>query len=214
MSSLAISYAVLAFASLFAVFLLAQQKAFAQMYRFSAKAALLGFLMMALAAIMGTLYYGISTVWQGPQEMLATAAMFLAPPLVGVATCLGITTRKWSPPAWGRMILGVCVVYEVCRWYGLDTIYRDLQVALALALASYLLLRSEADTKIKGLIGTGIVSYLTGALIIGTEGTLAGYLRLDLFCYLVGLGNLLLSSGLYLLFKDRHQGRDQAAVGS
>ncbi len=212
MSSLAISFAVLAFASLFAVFLLAQQKAFAQVHRFSAKAALMGFLMMALAAITGTLFYGISALWYGPQEMLSNAAMFLAPPLIGVATCLGITTKKWQPPAWGRMILGICVVYEACRWYGLDTVYRDLQVALVLASASCLLLRGAADRKTKGLIGSGIVSYLTGALIIGTEGTLAGYLRLDLFCYLVGLGNLLLSSGLYLLFKDRHQGSDQVVA--
>lgn len=211
MSSLAISYSVLAFASLFAVFLLAQQKAFAQIHRFSAKAALLGFLMMALAAIAGTLYYGISAAWQGPHEMLANAAMFLAPPLLGVATCLGITTKSWSSAVWGRVILAVCVVYEVCRWYGIELIYRDLQVALVLVSIMYLL-RAVADPKTKGLIGTSMVSYLIGALVIGTEGTLAGYLRLDLFCYLVGLGNLLLGSGLYLLFKDRHQGGDQVVA--
>ena len=211
MSSLAISYSVLAFASLFAVFLLAQQKVFAQIHRFSAKAALLGFLMMALAAIAGTLYYGISAAWQGPHEMLANAAMFLAPPLLGVATCLGITAKSWSSAVWGRVILAVCVVYEVCRWYGIELIYRDLQVALVLVSIMYLL-RAVADPKTKGLIGTSMVSYLIGALVIGTEGTLAGYLRLDLFCYLVGLGNLLLGSGLYLLFKDRHQGGDQVVA--
>lgn len=211
MSSLAISYSVLAFASLFAVFLLAQQKVFAQIHRFSAKAALLGFLMMALAAIAGTLYYGISAAWQGPHEMLANAAMFLAPPLLGVATCLGITIKSWSSAVWGRVILAVCVVYEVCRWYGIELIYRDLQVALVLVSIMYLL-RAVADPKTKGLIGTSMVSYLIGALVIGTEGTLAGYLRLDLFCYLVGLGNLLLGSGLYLLFKDRHQGGDQVVA--
>lgn len=211
MSSLAISYSVLAFASLFAVFLLAQQKVFAQIHRFSAKAALLGFLMMALAAIAGTLYYGISAAWQGPHEMLANAAMFLAPPLLGVATCLGITAKSWSSAVWGRVILAVCVVYEVCRWYGVELLYRDLQVALVLVSIMYLL-RAVADPKTKGLIGTSMVSYLIGALVIGTEGTLAGYLRLDLFCYLVGLGNLLLGSGLYLLFKDRHQGGDQVVA--
>ena len=211
MSSLAISYSVLAFASLFAVFLLAQQKVFAQIHRFSAKAALLGFLMMALAAIAGTLYYGISAAWQGPHEMLANAAMFLAPPLLGVATCLGITIKSWSSAVWGRVILAVCVVYEVCRWYGIELVYRDLQVALVLVSIMYLL-RAVADPKTKGLIGTSMVSYLIGALVIGTEGTLAGYLRLDLFCYLVGLGNLLLGSGLYLLFKDRHQGGDQVVA--
>ncbi len=204
MSSLAISDAVLAFACLFAVFLMAQQKAFSEVHRLSATAALLGFLLMALASITGSLRYGISTAWSGPHEMLVNAAMFLAPPLTGIATCLGVTVNSWSRAAWGRLILGICIVYEVCRWYGVDIIYRDLQMALLLVSALYLLLHSPVESSPKWLIIASIASYFTGALIIGTEGTLAGYLRLDLFRYLVGLGNLLLSSGLYLLFKNRY----------
>ena len=77
-------------------------------------------------------------------------------------------------------------------------------MALLLVSALYLLLHSPVESSPKWLIIASIASYFTGALIIGTEGTLAGYLRLDLFRYLVGLGNLLLSSGLYLLFKNRY----------
>ncbi len=159
---------------------------------------------MALASITGSLRYGISTVWSGPHEMLVNAAMFLAPPLTGIATCLGVTVNSWSRAAWGRLVLGICIVYEVCRWHGVDIIYRDLQMAVLLVSALYLLLRSSVESSPKWLIIASIASYFTGALIIGTEGTLAGYLRLDLFRYLVGLGNLLLSSGLYLLFKNRY----------
>ena len=133
--------------------------------------------------------------------MLVNAAMFLAPPLTGIATCLGVTARSWSRATWGRLILGICVVYEICRWYGVDIIYRDLQMAVLLAATLYLLLRSFVAPGCKWLIIAAIASYFIGALIIGTEGTLAGYLRLNLFRYLVGLGNLLLGSGLYLLFK-------------
>ncbi|WP_209275160.1 hypothetical protein [Thalassotalea sp. G20_0] len=212
MSSLAISDAVLAFACLFAVFLMAQQKSFADVHRFSATAALLGFLLMALASITGSVRYGISSAWSGPHDMLVNAAMFLAPPLTGIATCLGVSVSSWSRAAWGRLILGVCVVYEVCRWYGLDIIYRDLQMAVLLIFASFLLLRSSVESGPKWLIIASVTSYFTGALIIGTEGTLAGYLRLDLFRYLIGLGNLLLSSGLYLLFKNRYQNDKQLSA--
>ncbi len=202
MSSLAISETVLAFSCLFAVFLMAQQKVFAKIHRISATAALFGFLLMALAAIAGSLHYGFSTVWASPHKMLVNAAMFLAPPLTGMATCLGVLGKSLPRAAWGRIILGVCIVYEVCRWYGLETVYRDLQIGLLLAFALYLLVRSTLEPGAKWLIIAAIASYYTGALIIGTEGTLAGYLRADLFRYLTGLGNLLLGSGLYLLFKN------------
>ena len=203
MSSLAISDTILALSSLFSVFLMAQQKVFAGLHRISATAALFGFLLMALAAITGSLYYGFSTIWGSPHKMLVNAAMFLAPPLTGIATCLGVLGKSLKRAVWGRVILGVCIVYEVCRWYGLETLYRDLQMALLLTLALYLLVRTTLEPGPKWLIIASIISYFTGALVIGTEGTLAGYLRADLFRYLTGLGNLLLGSGLYLLFKNR-----------
>ncbi|MFK0570151.1 hypothetical protein [Endozoicomonas sp.] len=209
MSSLAISDAVLAFSCLFSVFLMAQKKAFSDVHRLSATAALMGFLLMALASITGSLRYGISSVWTEPHEMLANAAMFLAPPLTGIATCLGVTVSSWSRAAWGRLILGVCLAYEVCRWYGVDIIYRDIQMALLLLFALYLLIRSSLEPGPRWLIIGSIASYFTGVLIIGTEGTLAGYLRLDLFRYLIGLGNLLLGSGLYFIFKNRYSNTDQ-----
>ena len=204
MSSLAISDAVLAFASTFGVFLMAQRKSFAELHKLSATCAMIGFALMALGAIAGTLRYGFSPSWKGPHEMLTNVALFLSPPMVGIAVCLGLTTRSLKGPAWGRIILGICAFYEVCRWYGLEIIYRDLQVAVLTVVIFVLALRSPIENGARLLIIAAMASVFTGVMIVGTQGTLAGYLRLDLFRYLIGLGNLLLSSGLYLLLKNHH----------
>ncbi|OED48631.1 hypothetical protein ACH42_02330 [Endozoicomonas sp. (ex Bugula neritina AB1)] len=204
MSSLAISDAVLAFSSTFAVFLMAQRKTFAEIHRLSANCAMLGFLLMAMASTVGSLRYGISESWAGPHDMLMNVAVYLSPPLAGIAICLGLTTRSWSGAAWGRVILGVCAVYEVSRWYGLDIIYRDLQMVMLVVCITYLAIRSSSASGPRWLIIASIFSYFIGALVIGTQGTFAGYLRLDLFRYLIGLGNLLLSSGMYLTMKNSY----------
>lgn len=204
MSSLAISDAVLAFSSIFAVFLMAQRKAFAEIHRLSANCAMLGFLLIAMAATVGSLRYGISDSWAGPHDMLMNVAMFLSPPMVGIAICLGLTTRCWTGAIWGRVILGVCIIYEVSRWNGLEIVYRDLQLAILVVCILYLAIRSSLASGPRWLIIVSMFSYFTGALVIGTQGTFAGYLRLDLFRYLIGLGNLLLSSGMYLMMKDSY----------
>ncbi|WP_299728295.1 hypothetical protein [uncultured Endozoicomonas sp.] len=203
MSSLALSDAILALACLFAVFMMAQQKAFADLHKGSATAALIGFILMGLASIVGSLRYGFSNIWASPHEMLSNAAMYMAPPLIGIATILGVSTKAWNKPIWGKLIIGICLMYEVSRWYGMDIIYRDLQNTVLLLIIVYSVFRNAIDNNARWLVLTGVSSYFIGALIIGTEGTLAGYLRLDLFRYLIGLGNLLMGTGLYFVFKDR-----------
>ena len=204
MSSLAISDAVLAFASIFGVFLLAQKKAFAEVHRVSASAAMVGFMLMSLGAIAGSIRYGISDAWTGPHLLLLNVATYMSPPLIGIATCLGLTTLSWSKAVWGRLIIAICLIYEVSRWNGMEIIYRDLQLALILVAVLYLTLRSLSDSAPRWMIIGSIISYFIGALVIGTQGKLGGYLRLDLFRYLIGLGNLLLSSGLYMILKNSY----------
>ena len=204
MSSLAISDAVLAFSSIFAVFLMAQRKVFADIHRLSANCAMLGFILIALASTVGSLRYGISDRWTAPHDMLMNVAMFLSPPLIGLAICLGLVTKSWSGGVWGRIILGVCAAYEVSRWNGLEIIYRDLQLAILVVSVLFLALRSSLPSGPRWLIIASLFSYFTGVLVVGTQGTFAGYLRLDLFRYLVGLGNLLLSSGMYLMMKNSY----------
>ena len=205
MSSLAISDAMLAFASIFAVFIMAQQKAMAQVHRMSSIIALFGFLLMAMAASAGCLRYGISAqVWAAPHDMLTNIATYMAPPLISIALCLGLSARSWSRAAWGRVIIVICLLYEISRWYELDAIYRDLQLALAISFTLYFTLKSQLDYGPKLMILTAIASYFVGGLIIGNQGTLLGYLRLDLFRYFIGLGNLLLSSGMYLALRNSY----------
>lgn len=204
MSSLAISDAVLAFASAFGVFLMAQRKSFADIHKQSATCAMIGFALMTVGAATGTLRYGFSSMWAEPHEMLTNVALFVSPPMIGIAACLGLTTRSLTGPAWGRIVLGICVFYEVCRWYGVEVIYRDMQVAILAVAILFLALRSPVENGPRMLIIASMLSIFTGVLIVGTQGTLAGYLRLDLFRYLIGLGNLLLSTGLYFLLKNHH----------
>lgn len=202
MGSLALSDAVLAAASTFAVFLMFQQKVFAEIHRTASKGALLGFLLMALGAAAGTLNYGFSEAWSEVYLMLNNAAVFMSPALVGVAMILILTTTEWSKAAWGRLVLGLCVAYEVSRWYGLDALYRDAQLAVLLGVVFYMVIRTQIDPGPKAMILASFASFFVGALVIGNEGTLGGYLRENLFRYLIALGNLLLGSGLYMLLRN------------
>ncbi len=200
-SSLAISDAMLAFASSFSVFLMAQQKVFTRVHRTSCTMAMYGFLLIATAAVLGCLRYGFSSYWAASHDLVTSIALLLAPPVVGAALCLGLSAKSWSKTTWIQGIVLVCVLYGLALWLGTDKFYRDAQLTVALALTLYCMLRSQMNYGPKLMIFTAIACYFIGGLIIGNQGTLLGYLRLDLFRYFMGLGNLLLSSGMYLAFK-------------
>ena len=203
MISLAISDAVLAFASAFPVFLLSQQKDFDPAHRLPAKAALFGFLLMAIGAGLGALKYGFSDIWAGPYWMFNNIATFMSPPLVTIAIVQILTAKFWSPAAWGRTILAICVLFEVFRWYGLETIYRDLQLALCIVAGLVMVTRSYMSMGARALIMVSFASFFVGGMLIGNEGTIAGYLRLNLFRYFIALGNLMLGTGLYFLLRQK-----------
>ena len=203
-NSLALSDTVLAFASTFAVFLMAQQKAMAQVHRLSSVVALLGFLLMAIAASLGSLRYGFSPAWTQPHDIMTNIATFMAPPLVSMALCLGLCAKAWNKLAWGGFIMVLCLLYELSHKYQIGTLYRDTQLGLSLAACLFFTLKSQLDYGPKLMTLTAIASYFVGGLVIGNQGTLLGYLRLDLFRYCIGLGNLLLSSGMYLALKNHY----------
>ncbi|KEQ16856.1 hypothetical protein [Endozoicomonas numazuensis] len=212
MSSLALSDAVLAAASAFAVFLLCQQQAFAQIHRTATKGALLGFLLIALAAVAGTLKFGFSDIWTDVYLFLNNAATYLSPPLIGTAIALLLSNREWSKPAWGRMILGLCLAYEITRWYGVETLYRDALLAISLLIALYRVLKAQVESGPKGLLLIAFISFFIGGLVIGNEGTLGGYLRVNLFRYMIALGSLLLGTGLFMLLKNQNKMTEQAGT--
>ncbi|WP_422136818.1 MULTISPECIES: hypothetical protein [unclassified Endozoicomonas] len=212
MSSLALSDAVLAAASTFAVFLLCQQQAFAEIHRTATKGALLGFLLVALASAAGTLKYGFSEIWTGVYLFLNNAATYLSPPLVGTAIALLLSNRVWSKPAWGRMIIGLCLAYEISRWYGVETLYRDALLAVSLLIALYSVVRAQVEPGPKGLLLIAFISFFIGGLVIGNQGTLGGYLRLNLFRYMLALGSLLMATGLFMLLKNQNRPFEQADI--
>ena len=212
MSSLALSDAVLAAASAFAVFLLCQQQAFAQIHRTATKGALLGFLLIALAAVAGTLKFGFSEIWTGVYLFLNNAATYLSPPLIGTAIALLLSNKEWSKPAWGRMIIGLCLAYEITRWYGVETLYRDSLLAISLLLALYRVIKAQIEPGPKGMLLIAFISFFIGGLVIGNEGTLGGYLRVNLFRYMIALGSLLLGTGLFMLLKNQNRITEQAGT--
>ncbi|MET4696218.1 hypothetical protein [Endozoicomonas lisbonensis] len=203
MISLAMSDAVLAFASAFPVFLLSQQKDFDPAHKLPAKAALFGFLLMAIGAGLGVLKYGFSSVWAGPYWMFNNIATFMSPPLVTIAMVQILMAKFWSAAAWGRTILAICLLFEVSRWYGVETVYRDLQLTLCIVAGLVMVTRSYMSAGTKVLIMVSFASFFVGGMLIGNEGTIAGYLRLNLFRYFIALGNLMLGTGLYFLLRQK-----------
>ncbi|MCW7556055.1 hypothetical protein NX722_26190 [Endozoicomonas gorgoniicola] len=203
MISLAISDAVLAFASAFPVFLLSQQKDFDPAHKLPAKAALFGFLLMTVAGGLGALNYGFSTAWAGSYWMFNNMATFMSPPLVTIAMGQILMAKFWSAAAWWRTILAICLLFEVSRWYGLETVYRDLQLTLCIIAGLVMVTRSYMNAGTKALIMVSFASFFVGGMLIGNEGTIAGYLRLNLFRYFIALGNLMLGTGLYFLLRQK-----------
>ena len=202
MISLAMSDAVLAFASAFPVFLLSQQKGFDPAHRLPAKAALFGFLLIAIAAGLGTLKYGFSDIWSGPYWMFNNIATFMSPPLVTIALIQILTAKFWSRAAWGRAIIAVCLLFEVSRWYGVEALYRDMQLASCIVVGLVVIARSYMETSTRLLIMVSFGSFFVGGMLIGNEGTIAGYLRLNLFRYFIALGNLMMGTGIYFLLRQ------------
>ena len=203
-SSLALSDTVLALASIFSVCLMAQQKTIARLHRLSSFMALLGFFLMALAAGIGSLRYGVSPAWTGSHIIMTNIATFSAPPLISAALCLGVTTSVWRVRVWFAFILGLGLLFELASYYRVANLYRDILMALSLIVCLLFTLRSQLKLGIKIITLTAISSYFIGGLVIGNQGTLLGCLRLDLFRYFIGLGNLLLSSSLFFILR-KHQ---------
>ena len=199
MISLAISDAVLAFASAFPVFLLFQQKSFSPAHIVPARGALFGFLLMAIGAGLGTLRYGFSEIWEGPYMMFNNIATYMSPPLVTMALVQILTGKDWKPAVWGRVIIALCLLFEVTRWYNVAPVYRDLQLNVCLVISLLLVLRSQIAPATRALMLVSFASFFVGGLLIGNEGTLGGYLRLNLFRYFIALGNLMLGTGVYYL---------------
>lgn len=95
--------------------------------------ALLGFVLIAASGALGVAGSAGMAV-QEAQQWLERASTLLGLPLIGLAMLTLARGWAWSRPNWGRVVIGLCVFFELARLLGWSTPY-----ALGLILASALL---------------------------------------------------------------------------
>ena len=201
-TSLAISDAILAFSSFFGVFLMTQS------YRLTSdkmpvSGVLLSFLLVGISATLGTLHYGFSSGWAEPHRMMITAAETLAPPLLALAMAEFCWKLGWSRPAWWRLLIGLMAGFELCRQSGYHKHFIMFSITASLLITGAAAVTMLKRERIFGLFMIiAVAAYSLAAFVIGTEGSLAGYLRLDLYRYLLALGTLFAASGLFFMLKQ------------
>ena len=205
-TSLAISDAVLAFSSFFGVFLMSQGCRLVSQ-RIPVVGALLAYGLVATGATLGTLTYGVSMSWEAPYLMIMTAAKTLSPPLLATALATLCWKLTWSRQAWWRLLIGLMAGYELSRQTGYSEQFLYIAAATSLVItATAALSLTKLQPTFTLFIVVSVCAYGLAALVIGTEGKIAGYLRLDLYRYLLALGNLFSASGIFIMLKQ--QARD------
>ncbi|PJE78867.1 hypothetical protein CI610_02185 [invertebrate metagenome] len=202
-NSLAISDIVLAFASLFAVFLMAQVKQFPALYKTSSIAAFTGFLLMGLASVVGSLHYGISPIWTPYHKILTELAMLLSPPLVAIALSLILCADSWTKRRWFFLIAAIIAFYSISRHFDAGELYCNIQLSILLLFITVQMIRAKIEPMPHVILWSSIIIYFLGGIVIGNEGTLMGYLRLEMFRYIMGLGNLLLGTAMFMVLTKK-----------
>ncbi|WP_281647110.1 hypothetical protein [Parendozoicomonas sp. Alg238-R29] len=201
-TSLAISDTILAFSSFFGVFLMSQSYRLTS-NRMPVTGMLLSFLLVGIGAALGTLRYGFSPAWEQPYQMMMAAAKTLAPPLMAAAMAVFCWKLQWSRPAWWRLLIGLMAGYELSRQTGYGELFLDITAFSSLFITTAAALSMTKQERIFSLFMiVAVIAYALAALVIGTEGSLAGYLRLDLYRYLLALGNLFAASGIFIMLKQ------------
>ncbi|MTI14456.1 hypothetical protein [Sansalvadorimonas verongulae] len=201
-TSLAISDAILAFSSFFGVFLMTQSYRLTS-ERMPVTGVIISFLLVGISAILGTLHFGLSSAWAGPHNTMTTAAKTLAPPLLALSMAEFCWKLGWSRPAWWRLLIGLMAGFELCRQSGYHEHFITTTITISLIVtgaAAVTMLKRERFFGLFMIIA--VAAYGLAALVIGTEGSLAGYLRLDLYRYLLALGNLFAASGIFIMLKQ------------
>ena len=163
---------------------------------------LMAFLLVGLGATLGTLKFGFSTAWAEPHRMMITAARTLAPPLFAAAMASFCWKMEWSRPTWWRLLIGLMAGFELCRQSGYANTFIYTTTAISVVVISATALSMLKRDRIFALFMIiAAIAYTLAALLITSEGSLAGYLRLDLYRYLLALGNLFAASGIFTMLK-------------
>ncbi|MGI0117828.1 DUF6962 family protein [Zooshikella sp. RANM57] len=206
MTSLAVSDAILCCSCSYSAFLLLQQKTFASDKILPATAALVGFILMSLASFFGTLYYGFSPIWEDIHRLFTHAATFLALPLIAGAYAHLAWPLNWHKPMWGRLIIAMMICFEIARRFqAIEATYTVIGIIslFVILLVGIKFIRQKPTFFVYILVGSA--SFSIAGLVVGTHGYLAGFLRLDLFHYLLALGSLSLGTGYFLFIRKQRK---------
>ncbi|GLZ84170.1 hypothetical protein Pres01_02210 [Metapseudomonas resinovorans] len=181
--STALSDGILALACLASAFALVRAgKGFADEERPTWLCALLGLLIPATAALCGVVRFSIDPSWREAHSLLSQAGTFLALPLVALAIFAFSRNVTWSQASWGRLVIGLCVTFELARRTGLLAEYRLLLSLTAFTLILLAGLGRLPERASPALAAFAIVGlFLVAGLLVGTDGVIGPLLRVDLF---------------------------------
>ena len=202
--SVAISDAILAFSSLFGVFVMAECRRLLEC-RLPIMATMLAYLLVGTAASLGTLRYGFSPSWAPAHDMMTTAALTLAPSLLASTLFVICFKIEWQPAAWWRLLIGLMAGRELAAQFGYAHDFIMTVNSIALMVMSASAVRYYSEKRIFSVfMFVAVPAYTLASLFVGmgTDGQLAGYLRLDLYHYLLALGHLFSASAVFILAKN------------
>ena len=97
--------------------------------------------------------------------------------------------------------------FELTRQMGYSNEFISICYAIALVMATVSALHNKAaERPFTIFVLISVIAYGLAGLVMMTEGTLAEYLRLDLYRYLLALGNLFSASAIFIMIKKAARG--------
>lgn len=144
-------------------------------------AALLGFALTAAAAGCGVLHYGLDPSWSAAHQWLSRASSMLGLPLIA-ASAISLSLGRGDRPAhWLGLTLGLCALFVLSYWLDISALS-----GLAINLISLALLlaagRRQAPRRAPLLAASAVVGlFLLAGLVVGSQGFIGAWQRVDLF---------------------------------
>lgn len=156
-------------------------------------AALLGFALTAAAAASGVVHYSLDPSWSAAHQWLSRASSMLGLPLIAASAISLSLGRNVRPARWLGLTLVLVVVFGLSYWLEVSAFS-----GLAINLASLLLLlaagRRQAPRRAPLLAaGAAVGLFLLAGLVIGSQGVLGPWQRVDLFHALLSVAYPLLA---------------------
>ncbi len=148
-------------------------------------------LLTGVTAAIGVLHFGVDASYQPLHAKLSQASSLLALPVFGVAALTLTRGSHWQRLGWCWVVISLSVLFEGAkRWGWLDS------YGLAISLATMLALLYAGFTQGGNslLAASGVVAlFVIAGLLVGTQGNLGPFLRVDLFHGLLSLAYPLLA---------------------